>query len=262
MIKLIKQKIDNFTRTTIVKLFSQKLSLIIINEFPKSGGTWLGNMLSDALSISFPRNRFPEFNESIVHGHYLYSNRMKKVVVIWRDGRDVTLSWYYHCLFKNDLYNSNVVNIVSKHLKINDINDVKTNLPKFIKYSFEEQKIPKFSWAEFVRQWYQKKGVIFTSYEMLLKNTEKELQRIVYELNGKLIDYKTAKKITQKFSFSKQAMRDPGKEMPNRFLRKGIAGDWKNYFSTESCLLFEKFAGKELILLGYEKDNSWVDKGL
>ena len=51
--------------------------------------------------------------------------------------------------------------------------------------------------------------------------------------------------------------RNPGEEAKS-FIRKGIAGDWKNKFSPEACEMFNKYAGGALIKVGYEKDDSWV----
>jgi hypothetical protein len=40
-------------------------------------------------------------------------------------------------------------------------------------------------------------------------------------------------------------------------VRKGIAGDWKNYFSPESAGVFEQYAGDVLCELGYEQNAYW-----
>ena len=64
--------------------------------------------------------------------------------------------------------------------------------------------------------------------------------------------------IAKKFSFEQQSGRKPGQESKTNFMRKGIIGDWRNQFSPEACKVFNHFAGNELVLLGYEKDNSWV----
>jgi hypothetical protein len=66
------------------------------------------------------------------------------------------------------------------------------------------------------------------------------------------------KEVSEKYSFKNQARRDPGEEKKSSFLRKGIAGDWRNYFNKETRAVFQEYAGKELIRLGYEKDDSWV----
>ena len=60
-----------------------------------------------------------------------------------------------------------------------------------------------------------------------------------------------------KYFFRKLYGRKEGEENNNSFLRKGIVGDWKNYFNKESKKVFKEYAGRELIKLGYEKDFKW-----
>ena len=56
------------------------------------------------------------------------------------------------------------------------------------------------------------------------------------------------------------AKRNPGEENKHSFLRKGVAGDWKNHFSKEARQVFNKFAGRELIKLGYEVDVDIIEE--
>ena len=62
--------------------------------------------------------------------------------------------------------------------------------------------------------------------------------------------------IVEKYSF--QNMKKIHNNKGKSFLRSGKSGDWKNYFSDEAKQLFSHYAGKELIALGYEKNNDWV----
>jgi hypothetical protein len=183
---------------------------------------------------------------------------MKNVVVLWRDGRDVMISWYHHCLIKNDRENERLVNIVRKDLPFNDYQDVEQNLPAFIEYSFTRHKHPNFSWSDFVRRWIGHKGVTYGYYERLRSDTASELQRIVIELTGQQFTKIKAEEISVKFSFAQQAGRKPGQEDKGSFMRKGIVGDWRNYFNGPAREVFNHFAGNELNLLGYERDASWV----
>jgi hypothetical protein len=52
--------------------------------------------------------------------------------------------------------------------------------------------------------------------------------------------------------------RKPGEEDSSHFFRKGITGDWRNYFSQENIEIFKQIAGSTLIAAGYEKDNNWT----
>lgn len=51
--------------------------------------------------------------------------------------------------------------------------------------------------------------------------------------------------------------RERGEEDINSHYRKGIVGDWKNYFSDDIKEYFKQCYGDLLIKLGYEKDNNW-----
>jgi hypothetical protein len=46
--------------------------------------------------------------------------------------------------------------------------------------------------------------------------------------------------------------RQPGEADPQSFLRKGIAGDWKNHFDEECNRLYCAVAGEALEKAGYE----------
>jgi hypothetical protein len=94
-------------------------------NIPKSGGSWLGQMLGELIGLPFPRNRLPVLRPSIMHGHYLYFPTMKNVFVALRDGRDIMVSFYYYSLFENDKFNSRLVEITRRELQFDDYDDIK-----------------------------------------------------------------------------------------------------------------------------------------
>ena len=110
-----------------------------------------------------------------------------------------------------------------------------------------------------MQKWLGRSDVIYVRYEDLRQNTAQELQRIVHELTGQTLSSEHAKTIVDEFSFERQSGRKPGEESKNSFLRKGIVGDWPNYFSKEACEIFNYYAGDILIQLGYEQDHSWCE---
>lgn len=230
---------------------------IIITEYQKSGGTWLGNMLSRYFNLDFPRNIYPSFGPCIMHGHYLYSSLMNNVFVLHRDGRDVMVSFYFHSFFKNELYNHQLVDRMRRKLPFSDFNAIEYNLPKFIEFEFSKKQLFRFTWSEFVNSWYDKDTAVI-KYENLLTNPVNELCQAIKKVTGDKPDFMRLESIVDEFSFQNVSKRKPGQESRKSFLRKGIAGDWKNYFTKESREIFAYHAGFELIKLGYEKDNSWV----
>lgn len=54
--------------------------------------------------------------------------------------------------------------------------------------------------------------------------------------------------------------RSAGTASPTAKVRRGVSGDWRNYFTRADGELFARLAGRELCALGYEKDDTWVDE--
>ncbi len=167
------------------------------------------------------------------------------------------VSFYFHSYFENELFNATLVKRMRKELPFNDYNDVENNLSEFIEYKFNKKKPPHFAWDEFVESWINK-DVAFVRYEKLLQDPISELGKSIEKVTNNPVDYHKLQRIVDKYSFDQIANRKPGQENRYSFVRKGIAGDWKNYFNKESREIFNYYAGDQLIKLGYEKDRSWV----
>ncbi len=243
-------------RYSLAHTMSKTFPLYIVNEYPKSGGSWLGEMLGEGLGVPFPRNQLPVLGSSILHGHMKHSWNMHNVVVLWRDGRDVVVSEYFHSLIKNDRGNSVLVNKTRAELGLSDYEDIQSNLPAFMEYIFDDRH--KLTWPKFVDIWNRKPSVVYASYEALKENCQAELLRIYNELGVDYISESQCSDIVKKYSFRNMSGRKEGAVNTNSFLRKGIVGDWKNHFTLESREIFQKYAGHALLALGYENDSEWV----
>ena len=253
-------KFNGLYRYVLAHGFSNILPLYIINEYPKSGGSWFSSILSELLNVPFPRNRLPVFKSSILHCHKMQSWNMKNVFIVWRDGRDVMVSLYFHLLFPNDRFNQNAVLKTRSILNFENYNNVKKNMPKFIEYIFYKKKFLKFNWSEFVNQWVDRKEVVYIKYEDLLVDPFKVIKKAIISNFNENISDRYIKEVISKYSFSNLSGRSNGQENKNSFLRKGTSGDWKNYFTIDACKLCEELMGKELIKLKYENDNDWVNR--
>jgi hypothetical protein len=248
---------NELIRAGMVHLLSGAIPLYVVNEFPKSGGTWVGQLLGRALGVPFPRNSLPVLRKSIMHGHYLSPWGIKNVVVAWRDGRDVMVSWYHQQLIPHE-WNRAQVARSRRELPLEDYDDIYGNLPAFIEYAFTRPHSPGFSWVDFARRWHSRKGAVHVRYEDLRRDTPAELRSIVRKLTGEEPSMQKASAVAEEFSFERQSGRKAGEENRERFLRKGVVGDWSGRFSPEAREVFDRYAGEELILLGYERDRSWV----
>jgi hypothetical protein len=253
---------DAAKRLFMLNTLSNVLPLYIVSEYPKSGGTWISQVLSECMGLPFPRNEAPKFESCLMHGHIKYTPLMSNVVVVYRDGRDCMVSWYFHSLFQNDKNSPILVEKTRKDLEFKDVNNVKENLPKFIEFIFEKDKSSlspyKFTWAEFVRDGIGR-GTAAIKYESMVIDGVDEIQRVLRELGRYDVSRDRIEQVVEKFSFANQAKRKAGEENKSSFLRKGQPGDWKNKFNRNSAEIFDHYAGSELVKLGYEKDSSWVD---
>ncbi|HHH53155.1 MAG TPA: hypothetical protein ENK91_05820, partial [Bacteroidetes bacterium] len=253
-------KIAGVKRMFMWHFLNKPLGLILVSEFPKSGGSWFCNMLSEATNVPFPRNVSPKFSKSVMHGHFLYHKNFNKVVCVMRDGRDIMVSAYFHFLFEHNINPSFSVKIWRDRLPFEDYNDIEKNLPEFIRYMFTKYKFggKYVSWSKFVHDYNENPNCHIVKYEDLLKAPEDELQKTIDFLGLPIVNPEKLAKIVENYSFKKLTNRKPGEEDTKSFIRKGIAGDWKNKFSLEAKKTFAEYAGDELIAMGYEKDNSWV----
>jgi len=202
----------------------------------------------------------PTWGAQVMHCHNIGLSKKRNVFVVFRDGRDVMVSYYYHSLFYNNLYNARHVDRVMKGISFMDLENIHTNLPKFIEFLYDDRNYPRLTWSKFVNDW-MGRGAVIVRYERLLQDCAGELGTALEKVTGEKVDYERLKVISGKYSFENQAKRRAGEASNTNWLRKGIAGDWKSGFSRKSREIFAHYAGEALIKAGYEKDYSWVQEG-
>jgi hypothetical protein len=234
-------------------------SKLVLTEYPKSGGTWIGQMVADCLSLPNPRNRLPPRERCLLHGvHRSIASRHDKLIV-WRDGRDIMVSFYYHLLIDKPLNAPWQAKEVRQKLGLEDVYDIRENLPRFIEFCFGGGVHPGFSWNRFCEAWLERQDCIHTSYEAMTVDAETELARIVEGIAGAPPADEAVAASVQNYAFEAVANRQRGTEDPTQFVRKGVPGDWRDKFNREARRLFRAYAGEMLIRLGYERDDSWVE---
>jgi len=267
--KIIRQKMIHAQRYFMLYFASRFIPIILVTEYPRSGGTWFCQLLSNCLNMYFPTNEFPKFIPGIYHGHYKPSPLMNKIckkILIVRDGRDVVISNYFKRLHHkiNGNYTRDVM-YYRKYFNFSDYNDVKSNLPKFIEglFTMKPKKSYRFTWEgnwySFNKAWLDYGVDKIVKYEDMLKDTYSVLDDVTKNIFNKKLNRDTIKKIVEMFSFSNIVKGRKNKIDNGSTIRKGIAGDYKNYFTKEAAEIFDYYAGELLIVLGYEKDNKWIN---
>lgn len=224
---------------------------IRVCEFPKSGGTWLSQMLGDLFQLPYPRNSRLPIKRCIQHEHYPGPANSKTILVV-RDGRDVVTSAYFHFLVSEDKRPPRLLKRWRNLMGEGDYNDVEKLLPKFINVFNKHYKVggKKMSWSQHIRSFdLLSDQVLVVKYEDLLDDAQGQLGRISewYQIKPNL----PVDQIVRKYSFESQTKRKRGEEDKSSFLRKGISGDYKNYFNAEAETQFNLLHGEVLKNLGY-----------
>ncbi|MFO6464826.1 sulfotransferase domain-containing protein [Jannaschia sp. KMU-145] len=225
---------------------------IILNEYPKSGGSWIGQMLAAAVGLPFPRRRLPLMRSCMMQCHVLNPAGLRNVVVVWRDGRDVMVSYYYHLVVGHPGSSPSILRRTRARLGIRDPLDIEANLPRFVERMLTEPLSPRFTWPEFVERWHGRPDVVSTSYEAMLRDTPGELARVVEARTGELPSSALISRVVEEFTFVRQSGRLPGEEDATSFLRKGVVGDWHNHFDAPTTAIFMRHAASALSKLGYD----------
>lgn len=240
-----------------------------VAEYPKSGGTWLCRMVADYLQIPFPQYSLLPATFSCVVQHFgRHDPRFRRVFYLHRDGRDVMTSLYFDRLriarYSDRPGSAYLSRTYEKLLgKGYDPNDIERHLPTFIEFEFRNPgRGASMSWSDHVANWHRPDGdgIVYLSYEDLLLDAVGILGRALETITGEPVDPWRLETTVEKMSMKRQTGRDPGQVDATQHVRKGVAGDWKNYFTPEAARVFHRLAGDTLIRLGYEADGSWVDR--
>lgn len=235
--------------------FLNKDGLFLV-EYPKSGASWIGEMLSSALEVPFPRNVTPASRFDLLHGHYLPSQlnlqrQSKLPLLVVRDPRDVLVSWYFHSFFVNERYNERHVLRMKKRLKFEDYDDVKKNIHDFLKLALVDKFPLGFNWTDFYSRWREVPHVA-VSYEQMRRDPEVVLKKLVKHYSDDYISDHRIANIVEQYSFNRAAGRLEGEENRSSFIRKGIIGDYQNHLGEESLKFLNFWLGEEARHWGYD----------
>lgn len=159
-----------------------------------------------------------------------------KFIFIFRDGRDIAVSGWHH--LKRQYGESG-----------EKIDDYARRIAKVWKSDYEKV----LSFAE-----QQPESCTFVRYEDLHRCPAPEISRLLSFL-GLDSSSEIVAECIDACSFSKlTGGRNRGEESQNSHFRKGIVGDWTNYFDQKAWEVFNQEAGDLLIKLGYSND--WCNK--
>ncbi|NXV61920.1 ST1D1 Sulfotransferase, partial [Molothrus ater] len=248
-----------------VKAFQARPDDLLISTYPKSGTTWLSEIMDmiyhdgdvekcrrDAIynRVPFLELKAPMETSGVELLENTPSPRLVKthlpvqllptsfwekdckIIYMARNPKDVAISYYYF------------------HQMAKIHHDPGTKA-EFLE-NFMAGKVPYGSWYDHVRGWWEKKQekkILYLFYEDMKKDPRQEVQKILQFL-GKELAEGTVDRILHHTSFQ-EMKKNPAANyetvLPtlmdhsiSPFLRKGISGDWKNHFTVAQNERFDQ----------------------
>lgn len=112
-------------------------------------------------------------------------------------------------------------------------------------------------WTETIQSSRAKKIEGHVSYEQMKTDHAGALQQL-FAMLGINDELDVAQACAQATTFERMTGRESGDEKPLAKARKGIVGDWKNYFTRRDGRLFWEIAEDAMKYAGYENDDRWI----
>lgn len=176
-----------------------------------------------------------------------------RCIFVMRDPRDILISWYFSAKFS---HHKNP--FIKKYRKILKSMDHEEGIDYIIRNFFGKNS-PLFN---ALHSWYLNREdykyiKIFCFEDLIGPNKKNTFTRLLnhLEIGLKEMDLEG---LLDKYSFKSLSKgRNPGEENIKKHYRKGVQGDWENYFSENHKALFKELHGRLLIDLKYEKNWDW-----
>lgn len=239
---------------------------IFLVSYPKSGNTWMRFLLANLITqkdISFRNFNYvvPDIyqtskkqidnllNPRIIKSHEPFVSDYPKVIYIYRDPRDIVISYYFwEKKYKN----------------------IDTSIEEYIEKFIKGENSPYGPWNEHLKSWFncplkENNKILFLKYEDLKKDTFGEMVKVCFFLNldfeDKKIreaieksDFKRMQKLEEKDQMNADYLKGSSKSI--KFVRSGKS-EWNQYFTEDLKKSFKDSFGEDLIKYKYESGFNW-----
>lgn len=171
-----------------------------------------------------------------------------KVIELRRDGRDVVTSLVFDWLHREEPG--------SPRRRVFVDREPGFQLPRF----FDDDVMTRWAthWAEIQQGLTLGRGHLVVRYEDMKSDLSRVLAAI-FGFLGVTADPDVCDAAAQAVTFERMTGRPEGSAVPTAKARKGVAGDWQNYFTRRDGQIFHEIAGETLWRLEYEPNANWVD---
>ena len=249
---------------------SSAVSRIVHLTFHKCGSQWVRDVLTapeivkfsgvplaaqgiDLLNVPWPDQKAGTFIGPVYNASrpiwQAAAKPKDRAIVVLRDPRDRLVSWVFSSSYSHRP--NPIIDLVREPLlSIDDRRRLLLGL-----FEFHSISMAYYSWGGQAKD----ENIFLTTYEKFIADEFGEFQRIVSWLGWK-VPKTVLTKVVERLSFQNRSGRVPGKANIYSHYRRGVAGDWRNYFDRDLGERFEALRPGLLVKLGYEKSSLWFKK--
>lgn len=176
-----------------------------------------------------------------------------------RDPRDICVSAYFSHLHSHPVKGKYSDNIREMRQRLNslsmkeglfiEMDFLESIFSHLDKWNYSLSNILEIKFENLIQAANQTILAIFEFLNLISEDPEKEEKKISFLELHKIIDSKRFENMT--------AGRNPGEENVKSHFRKGISGDWQNFFNKKHKEYFKLKYNNLLLKLKYEKDKNW-----
>lgn len=227
--------------------------LVVVNEYPKSGGTWVAKMIGSLMDYPFTDNNVTVSRSNAVLRTHWDPRDLPRGVYVLRDGRDVMVSLFHHrCRrVEQDPQVARIVNSVYPFTL--DPERVKEQLAEFIEVEMTTRTAGSpLSWPRHVEAALNNPNLSVVRYEALRSDPVDSLVPLAKTLlpGARVTRERVAASVTL---HDRANILGATHAMGNSSMRAARVGEWADVFTAEALAVFDRYCGDALRLAGYSK---------
>lgn len=230
---------------------------VMLAEFPRSGVNWTRDLLADCLQLPVPRHAmFPVTFPAILQTHSATPIRGIPVAYVLRDGRDVFVSHFWHCVSAVEGDGALARRVLRFHPSLGDAaSPVEARMTRFYDEWRRRPSGSRANWGEHVRNWLTPeagRAPAVIRFEALRSDPHATLRRAIGDLGMPVPENFVIDFAVERNALHRQVSRSTGPvDNLTRLRRKASVGGWRGEMPEALQRRFRDDFGAALALAGY-----------
>ena len=168
-----------------------------------------------------------------------------RVFFVMRDPRDIVVSWYFSTRYSHPLLGA-----------MGDWRQELESMPVREGLIYSIDFLEDYGLFAALRSWASApesdENVLLLRFEEMSGSNNFQVFKRLFSHCDIRMPEKELNQLLQRYKFERLSGREPGEEDKHSLFRKGVPGDWRNYFDDTIMTKFEDATGDLVTCLGYE----------